>query len=293
MTPPPRKPPWLARLRAWPRFLFSGRADAAHLYDLRGEGAIEGAGAVPVVNMGHWEGLDRAAPDVLRRANYAMFDRVARGAADVLPGGRVLDAGCGFGTNAVHLMETYAPAKVTSVNVSAVQLTSARARAEAAGVADRVEFLLASVTALPLPDASIDAVVSVEAAFHFDTREAFFAEAMRVLRPGGVLSMVDLVVPPAHRWWHAPALDLICRSQAIPRANVYGFDEFVRRVGASGLHVEEVESIVHHVFPPFRRWMLTRPPAVYLRYDLPYIAASLPYLAYPFDYVRVVARKPG
>jgi SAM-dependent methyltransferase len=39
---------------------------------------------------------------------------------------------------------------------------------------------------------SIDGVISVEAAFHFASRRAFFEECVRVLRPGGVLTMSDI-----------------------------------------------------------------------------------------------------
>src|SRR5918994_1254316 len=44
---------------------------------------------------------------------------------------------------------------------------------------------------MPLRDECFDGVISVEAAFHFASRRRFFAEAIRVLRPGGVLSMSD------------------------------------------------------------------------------------------------------
>lgn len=286
------KPGWAQRMMAWPRFLFAKDADPGHLYDLRGEGAIEGTGDVPLVNMGYWEGLTHTEDRALEKACYALFDKVARGAHITAADAHVLDAGCGFGTNAIFVSTHFGPARVTGANVSAVQLATARARANEAGLQDRVDFVLASVTDLPLADDSIDVVLSVEAAFHFDTREAFFAEAFRVLKPGGRLSMVDLVVPPAKNAWQRAALDLVCRSQAVPRANIYDLHAWVDRVRAAGFEIVEQESIVDRVFAPFRRWMLTRPIGVLIRYDLVFIAASAPYLVYPFDYVRVVARKP-
>ncbi len=276
-------------MRAWPRFLL-GRGSAGELYDLRGDGAIEGTGETPVVNMGYWADLHPREPRSLERANYAMFDLVIRG-ADAREGHHVVDAGCGFGTNAIQLASTTG-ARVTGVNVSAVQLATAATRVAAAGLSGAVDLHHGSVLALRAADASVDAVVSVEAAFHFDPRRAFFAEAYRVLKPGGRLSVVDLVVPPPRSFWQRLACDLICRSQSIPGANLGDRDAWLADLRAAGFVVRESESIVDRVFPAFRRWMLTRPPGVYLRYDLAYIAASLPYLVYPFDYVRVVAEKP-
>lgn len=47
---------------------------------------------------------------------------------------------------------------------------------------------------IPLADDSVDGVISVEAAFHFRSRQRFFEQARRILRPGGVLTMSDVPV---------------------------------------------------------------------------------------------------
>jgi len=73
---------------------------------------------------------------------------VARGAGSGLDSAHVVDAGCGFGTNAVHLAQAFGPRRVTGVKVPAVRLAIARQRVADAGVADAVDFHLGSVTAL-------------------------------------------------------------------------------------------------------------------------------------------------
>jgi SAM-dependent methyltransferase len=45
---------------------------------------------------------------------------------------------------------------------------------------------------LPIADGTADGIISVEAAFHFSSRRAFFEQCYRVLRPGGVVTMSDI-----------------------------------------------------------------------------------------------------
>lgn len=281
----------LERLARWPRFFAKDQADPGSMYDMLGERAMQPGGEVPVVNMGYWPGIGTDEPEAIERAVYALFDLVATGAR-VEAGMHVVDAGCGFGTNGLHLVEKYGAGKVTGLNVSAVQLETAARRTKAAGKEQRVEWVLGDVTKMPVADASVDRVVSVEAAFHFDTRDRFFSEAFRVLRPGGLLSMVDLVATPPRHMLDRAFLASIRRTQAIPIDNVYDLAEYLRRVQAAGFVIEEEESIVDRVFPQFRRWQMTRPPSLLYAYDLVHSIVSLPYMLYPWDYVRLVARKP-
>ena len=93
----------------------------------------------------------------------------------------VLDIACGEGFGAA-LLGT-AARSVVGVDIAAEAVAHAAARYGR----DRLRFVEGSVTAVPLPDASVDVVVSFETIEHVAEHDAMLAELRRVLRPGGVL----------------------------------------------------------------------------------------------------------
>ena len=102
---------------------------------------------------------------------------------------QVLDAGCGTG-GLIRRMSVQNPAwQWTGVDLSPVACELARTRTTA-------EIREASITALPFPDASFDAVVSADVIYHVDDDAAALKEFARVLRPGGCV----VLNVPAHPW---------------------------------------------------------------------------------------------
>jgi ubiquinone/menaquinone biosynthesis C-methylase UbiE len=101
--------------------------------------------------------------------------------------GTVLDVACGLGATTRFLMNYYDPSDVTGINISEKQLATCRINVP------RCRFLRMDATRLEFLDGSFDAVLCVEAAFHFDTREDFLREAYRVLKPDGYLVLSDIL----------------------------------------------------------------------------------------------------
>jgi SAM-dependent methyltransferase len=113
----------------------------------------------------------------------------------LLPSGSdVLDVGCGYGRIAVPLAAR--GYSVTGLDVAPNLLRAARQSARWRGVP--VRFVQASMTSMPLPDQTFDAVVSLWTAFYELLLEseqvAALSEMRRVLRPGGV-GIVEGPVP--------------------------------------------------------------------------------------------------
>lgn len=154
------------------------------------------------LNLGLWEG-DGSDPTEAPAA----VRRLVAGLAAALPiGGDVLDVGNGLAAQDPLIAQVARPRSLTAVNLTLSQLRAGRGPLREAGARP----LNADACRLPLRAASFDGLISVEAAFHFSSRRAFFAEAFRVLRPGGVLSMSDI---PTLRYPRGPREGLAALSQ--------------------------------------------------------------------------------
>ena len=110
------------------------------------------------------------------------------GAVD-LRGKHVVEVSCGRGGGAAHVTSSYQPASYLGIDISEKNLSLATKRF--AGLAT-LKFQAGNAEALPLADASCDALLNVEASHLYDNPAQFFAEAWRVLRPGGMFFHVDL-----------------------------------------------------------------------------------------------------
>lgn len=175
----------------------------------------------PWYNVGLWTAGAHA-----EQACGALVARVA--ACVVQTPRRALDAGCGIGGSTGALQQRWQRAALVGIGISRRQLAHARA------VCASARFVCADAVALPFADAAFDAVIAIESALHFNPRARFFAEARRVLAPGGTLALADLLAP-SPTWpgsWSVPVENL--------GWNVTRYAEELANAGFSGVRVDNV-----------------------------------------------------
>ncbi len=145
------------------------------------------------VHWGYWDDPGKAEggdEDYGRAAENLTLQLCAL--ADIAEGQQVLDVGCGFGGTIASLNERFERLSLTGLNIDPRQLERARQLVQPLH-ANSVDFREGDACALPFADASFDRVLAVECIFHFPSRAKFFAEACRVLEPGGILALSDFI----------------------------------------------------------------------------------------------------
>ncbi|MFB3918377.1 MAG: methyltransferase domain-containing protein [Terriglobales bacterium] len=109
-------------------------------------------------------------------------------------GETVLDIGCGAGMDLLLAARHVGPSgKALGVDMTPEMRERARSAAAEIGF-QHVEVIEGDATALPLPDNSVDVVISNGVLNLVPEKEKAFAEIVRVLRPGGRVQLADIVV---------------------------------------------------------------------------------------------------
>jgi ubiquinone/menaquinone biosynthesis C-methylase UbiE len=151
--------------------------------------------------------------------------------ADVRPGQRYLDVGCGNGAATIHVARAYS-LDVTGVDIDPDQIRLAE---EIGKGVERARFLVESATQLPFQDSEFDVVFTSKAMHHIPNWEDAVVEMSRVLKPNGYLLYTDLVFP---RWMAAVGEKLAGNRGGYP--TVEGLNALVEQLGLAQVHVARV-----------------------------------------------------
>ncbi|MDO8877390.1 MAG: methyltransferase domain-containing protein [Pseudolabrys sp.] len=186
--------------------------------------------------------LDNVSPEDLfahdqdHYGGLAVNDALAALAA-IGPGSRVADFCAGLGGPARYLAHRYG-ADVTGIELTPARVKGAAALTRLVGLDDKVRVIEGNVMQVPLPDGSVDAVVSQEAFLHVPDKARTLAEAYRILKPGGRLAFTDWI---AHRALSPADADLMWQGMAA--TNLCDLATYRALIENTGFTVTSVEDL--------------------------------------------------
>jgi MPBQ/MSBQ methyltransferase len=205
---------------------------AAAIFDPRARSLYDGS---DFFNVGDWSDGPSGPPAGLGEAARRLVERhlSADAGAEAREASLVLDIGCGLGAGTAMMVRHYRNAVVLGLNISLAQAV------HGARHAPDGRFVVMDGARLGIASDSVNRVHCIEAAFHFDSRDDFFAEVGRVLRPGGKAFVSDILFRKGF-------------GSAIPARNIWtGEAEYRSCCARAGLVVEALCDITACTLRPF------------------------------------------
>jgi cyclopropane fatty-acyl-phospholipid synthase-like methyltransferase len=175
------------------------------------------------------------------------------GMADLRDGQHVLDVGCGFGGTLQRIDALHRDMTLVGVNVDPRQLDICRQVQPRPG--NTLTWQQGDACRLPFDEGSFDRVLCVEAMFHFASRARFLHETARVLRPGGVLVVSDIVLADSARRLDVPpfVIEAILRDGYAPWPDFWCDEGPLADLARSaGLECAQLIDATAHTLPSHR-----------------------------------------
>src|SRR5438128_5290504 len=164
--------------------------------------------------------------------------------AQLQPGQRTLEVGCGVGTTAIQMARRY-DVGVTAVDIAPLMLERARRNVHRAGLDRKVEIEQGDILALRFSDDAFDRVIA-EAVTMFVNRRQAAAELVRVCRPGGMVLATEF-------FWRQPPTDdarEVFLGQVCPGMQLDKLDGWVRIYKDAGLDALQLRSAPSEMMTP-------------------------------------------
>ena len=153
----------------------------------------------------------------------------------------LLDVGCGTGF-LIDLLAKQHPARYAGLDLSSEMIRMAEGK--------RIEgaaFVVGSADKLPFPDASFDIVTCSQSFHHYPYPEKAMAEALRVLKPGGLYILSDTGIGGIGGWIDNHILFRLSRSGDCHTTNRHGIVRMMEKAGFTVTESRQIQGLIYTV----------------------------------------------
>jgi MPBQ/MSBQ methyltransferase len=222
------------------------------------------------VHLGYWDRPDASEPGRLTSPEefvraQARLNEILLSLTDLRHQQHILDVGCGFGGSLQQINQDYHHMDLTGVNIDPRQLAICRQLIPRHS--NRFHWIQADACILPFRADSVDRILCIEAMFHFASRRKCFLEAARILRPGGVLILSDMILTNSAKQLNFPGvcLEALLQDGYGPWHDFWSDDaDHVKLGEAAGLHCIDYIDITTNTSPSYH---FTVPSEINERHD--------------------------
>jgi cyclopropane-fatty-acyl-phospholipid synthase len=172
----------------------------------------------------------------------------------IRPGQKVLDVGCGWGSNLLYLAQ-HTEGTFHGVTLSARQRAVALERARSWGVAERVRIDLCHIEELAAADESYDAILFSGSIVHMHQREAIHRMVGRILRPGGRVLVSDCFYPRQVRGDRNSRATHFIFVTALGYCRLLGLADELGQMEQAGLDIVHVEDLTRSYVLTLGHWI--------------------------------------
>jgi cyclopropane-fatty-acyl-phospholipid synthase len=198
-------------------------------------------------------GIYLKASDDLETAQQRKYDYVRRLLA-LQPGERLLDIGCGWGSNMLYLAAN-TEATFRGITLSNEQRLELLRRAKARGLDSRVKIDVCHVEDLGLPDESVDAVLFSGSIVHMRNRSDIHRMVSRILKPGGRVLISDCYFPSQLRGDRASNATDYIFYKTLGYCLLLNLHEELRLMEAEGLDIVHVQDLTSSYARTLSAWI--------------------------------------
>ncbi len=195
------------------------------------------------LNLGYWRECD-----TLRDASKKLIELVID-VGKVKDATNVLDVGCGYAAQDIQMLNQFPHLKISAINIVSEQVDYAKSIIDYHKLDDSIQILNKNAnTILSFKHDVFDRIISIESAFHFNTRKYFLQNSHTILKQNGIICIVD-ILQDYKLIKETNNLPEKLRMIAIPEDNIISIQDYNKLLQEIGYKNITILDISNHVIP--------------------------------------------